>query len=532
MFAGAQMATGLTIPVRRHGGTALLQAGMAVIATGVFAALVYRYDMPLVLAVAFAVAGLIAMLLRPELATLAAVFLLYSNIPPVLLKLYGVPQIVAGSFILLLGLPLIHFLVFQRREVRMDGVFRWMIVLLCSMLLSSLFAKDAGFATQHVQTYLFEGMLLYWLIINTVRDLPTFRRVVWVALAAGTMLGSMSIYQSFTGDFGNQFGGLAERNLEAELENAAREEPRIRGDRVRNVMRADGPQLGKNRYAQVMLVLVPFAWLQLRNARSRRARVCAVAMGSVILTGGVGLTYSRGAYLAALVMIGVATFVVHWVRPAQLAAGAICGLLALPVVAPLAVQRMTTLAAVTDLDDPSEADGSLRGRATEMLAALNVLLDHPLLGVGPGQYKSFYSVEYHQKVGVKLRDIQTQRRAHMLYFEIGAEGGVIGLAVFMVIPLLLLRGLARARRYWETRHLEYANVAAACFLSIVGFLVTALFLSHAFARFYWFLMALAGTTLLLLSGEAKRLADTESGGRRVERPRWPVRVGPATERVR
>jgi putative inorganic carbon (hco3(-)) transporter len=481
----------------------LRSAGLLVGATALFAALVYTFDTSLALAAAVALVGALMLMLHPEAATLIVVFLLYSNIPSVLLKLYGLPEAVAGSFILLLGLPLVHFLVFRRQRARTDLIFTCMIVLLCTMMISSLIAKDKSLAGARIEKYVFEGMLLYWLVLNTVRDLTTLRRVIWATLLAGSMLGTMSIYQSVTGDFSNQFGGLAERNLDGELEDAAREEPVIREAKVRNVMRADGPQLGKNRYAQVMLVLVPLAWLQLRNARSRRGRLAALAMGGIILIGGVGLTYSRGAYLAGVVMIGFATFVARWIKPSQLAVGALCGMLALPIVAPLAVKRVTTLTAVTELDNPAEADGSLRGRATEMLAALNVLLDHPVLGVGPGQYMPFYSIDYHQRSGIKFRDIQVQRRAHMLYFELGAEGGIVGLTAFLVIPFILLRELGRARRYWEHRRPDYANFAGACCIGIIGFLATSVFLSYAFYRFYWFLIALSGTTLFLLRTSAE-----------------------------
>jgi putative inorganic carbon (HCO3(-)) transporter len=519
--------TGLTTRVPRNGVAPLMQAWMGVLAMGVIAALVYKYDTRLALAAAVAVGSFVAMLIRPELATLVVVFLLYSNIPAVLDKVHGVPEVLAGSFILLLLVPLAHFVVLQHQRLRVDAVFMWMIALLCAMLLSSFVAKDIGIAMGRVQKYVAEGMLVYWLILNTVRDPATLRRVVWAVLAAGTMLGSMSIYQSATGDFTNQFGGLAARNLRQERENAELEEPVVREEMDRSVIRAQGPQLEKNRYAQVMLVLAPLAWMQFRNARGRRGRICAIVMGGLILIGGVGLTYSRGAYVALTLMAVTATFVVRWIRPAQLAALALSGLLVLPIVAPLTFGRLTTLTAVTDLDDPSAADGSLRGRATEMLAGFNALLDHPVLGVGPGQYAPFYSVEYQQQ-SVQFRDLEIPRRAHILYFEIGAEGGVIGLTCFLAIPLLLLRELGRERRYWVERRLDYANLASACLIGISGFLVTALFLSHAFERFYWFLIALSGTTLFLLRAESPLRERAAAGAQSIAQAKQGFRQ-PAME---
>ena len=506
------MDAGLTTATRWTVAPAVRSLALVPLGILLLAALVQRYELALVLAVPFAGLAFVGLLLRPELATVIAVFLLYSNIPSVLLRLYGVPEVVAGSFILLLCLPLLRYLVFERQRARGDAVFLWMMALLCTMILSSLMAQDKRIAFERIEKYVLEGLLLYWLILNTVRSGEALRRVVWAALAAGAMLGSMSIYQSATGDFATQFGGLAERRVERKDEAAVEEEPAVTELKVTAAMRADGPQLGKNRYAQVMLVLLPLAWMQFRNARSRSHRLLAIAAGSLILVGGVALTYSRGAYLAVAAMIAAATWVTHWLRPSRLALAALCGLLMLPVVAPITTQRLVSLGGLTDLSDPSEADGSLRGRATEMLSAFNVMLDYPLLGVGPGQYTPFYSVKYHQRIRTKFRDIQVQRRAHTLYFEMGAEGGVVGLAVFLVIPLLLLRDLNRERRYWARRRPELATMAGAPFIAIIGFLASAVFLSHAYYRFYWFLIAIAGATLFLL--REARAAEQASKARR------------------
>jgi putative inorganic carbon (hco3(-)) transporter len=472
-----------------------------IIAVTLLTIMVQRHDATLVLAVLVAIVVLGVMLASPSLATLLVVFLLYSNVPSVLVQVYQVPDIVAGTFILLLGIPIIHTLIFRRQAARFDAVFGWMLLLLGIMLLSSLGAVDKSLALGRVQKYVVEGLLLYWLLINAVRTPGEFRRVVWAVLAAAAMLGSMSIYQSVTGNFTFQFGGFAERSLQFEDPTEVGEAV-LREAKVRNAMRADGPQLGKNRYAQVMLVLLPLAVMQFRSSRSRRQRSFVLTFGVIILIGGVGLTYSRGAYLAVAAMVVSAAYLTTWLRPSRLAVLALASFIILPVVAPLAMQRMSTLSALTSLSNPAEADGSLRGRATEMLAALNVFLDHPVVGVGPGQYSRFYSVEYSQRPGIKFRDIQVQRRGHMLYFEMGAELGLLGLATFMVIPLLLLSRLRRQARFWKDRNATYADMAMALMLSLVGFLVTALFLSHAFYRFYWFLIALAGIVLLLLRREA------------------------------
>jgi len=51
---------------------------------------------------------------------------------------------------------------------------------------------------------------------------------------------------------------------------------------------------------------------------------------------------------------------------------------------------------------------------------------------------------------------------------------------------------------------EYADLATALLLSMVGYFTTAMFLHLSYERYYWFLLALAGTTAYLLNAEWHR----------------------------
>lgn len=495
---GAPMTGGLALPQStapaRPGAKSPAAAAILLLAGfGAVAILAAWFDiLPLIMAL-IGLAAVIVMIIRPELATFAVVFLLYSNIPAVAFKLYSLPQVIAGSFILLLGLPLLHEVVGGRQPLRAGGAFRLMVAFLAVMLAASVWANDSGLALESVVKFATEGLLLYWLLINTLRSADAVRQAMVAALAAGVLLAGLTIYQSVTGSYEQDFGGLAERQLAYEYK---REAAALRGEvyHYHRSDRAGGPQLGPNRYGQVMIVLLPLAVFLYRRGPTRRARLMAAGAGGVILVGGVLLTYSR-ATLLALALLLVAAALVKWLRPRTLCAVGVCALLLMPVAAPGLYQRLSTLQAVTDLDEPSEADGSLRGRATEMLAALLVFLDHPFLGVGPGQYLPFYSVEYQQISDIQFRELDRSRRAHTLYFEMAAELGLLGLVIFLSIPLLLMRELWRVRRLSAAHRPDVADLATALCLSLFVFLVTAVFLSHAFERYYWFLIALAAAAL-------------------------------------
>jgi O-antigen ligase len=157
-------------------------------------------------------------------------------------------------------------------------------------------------------------------------------------------------------------------------------------------------------------------------------------------------------------------------------------------VAPGYLERMDSIRGVSDMD--SVNDAAMRGRMTEMLAAWNVLLDHPLVGVGPGQYTPFYSVDYMDDPGVAYRQIDKERRAHSLYFELGAETGLLGLGLFLALTASVFGRLQRVRRNAD-RDSESRDLAAGLLLGMVAYLGTSFFLSLAFMRYWWLLLALA-----------------------------------------
>ena len=472
----------------------------AVLAFPLLVLLLGRYDAPTILAIALLVAALVPLLVWPELATLAVLFLFYTNLPTLATQLHGVPKFAAASFILLLALPLTHYVFFRREPLRADPVFLLMLGYLGGLLLSALFARDASIAAGRIQTFVLEGLILYWLIVNVIRRWAGLRRVIWTLLAAGALLGGLSLYQAVSGSYQQSFGGLAQREMRFEMGRG--DQSGIVEFRVSN--RAGGP-LGDgdpNRYAQIMLVLLPLAMFQLRSAGSRRARMCAAGLGILILSG-ILLSYSRGAFVTLTGLLLAATFV-RWMKPGHLLSSFLVAGILVALVAPTYYERIASVGAAASLvqdGNTAEADGSIRGRATEMLAALNVFIDHPVVGVGPGQYTPFYSMEYQQDSDIKFRDLRRNRRAHILYFELAAETGIIGLALFFSIVAVLLRELWRSRRFWASERPEFSDLATAFFLSICAYLGTAVFLHLSYERYYWLLIALAAAALQVLRSE-------------------------------
>jgi len=156
---------------------------------------------------------------------------------------------------------------------------------------------------------------------------------------------------------------------------------------------------------------------------------------------------------------------------------------------------------------PQTNVGSFNGRLFQFRAAIREMLDHPLLGVGPGHSyaKSRYTTGLDWLVGTQVtRDqplipVYHLRRStilhhHNLYFEIGAGIGMLGLAAFAWFLVELLRlGLNTRRRMQGTdRHL-LTGCLVAIFASAAWGLLDAMRVSPPFFTFpTW---ALAGLVL-------------------------------------
>ena len=423
--------------------------------------------------------------LVPEIATFAFVLAIYSNAPVIVANSYGVPEYLAAASIGMLGFPLVRQIT-RREPFVVTSALLPMIVYVGVVFLS---ASAAGFdAGERVGIVLTEGLLLFLLMSNAVRSLESLRRVIWALLIAGALMSIVTIHQAVTGNYDSNYGGFAtvERGFEVDVAGQAfRQE------------RAAGPVGEKNRFAQVLLVLVPLGIGRIKDAKGLRRRLLAAgATGSILIA--IVLTYSRGGAIAVAAIV-LAAVLLHFVRWRTLLAVALITVAASILLAPTFVGRVLSIGNAAELfsDSGDEAEGAIVGRATSNLAAFNVLLDHPIIGVGPGLYGPYYSVEYANRLG--LRHFDEPRRAHNLFLEVGAETGVLGLAVFIAILFAITVPLWRLRREWATLNQEHANLATALLLALIGYVTAGLFLHLAYERYLWIIVALAASAAWILT---------------------------------
>jgi hypothetical protein len=71
----------------------------------------------------------------------------------------------------------------------------------------------------------------------------------------------------------------------------------------------------------------------------------------------------------------------------------------------------------------------------------------------------------------------------------------------MAILLVTLHQLLRLRKYWMHRRPDLSNMAASFLLSVLAYMASAVFLHLSFARYFWFLIALANVAVYIIQLE-------------------------------
>ena len=453
-------------------------------------------------AIAIAIFFLLSLLLfkRPNLAVVFVAFVIYTNSAVVLTKFHGIPTTIGYALPLLLVFTFLWQVIVNKQKVIIDIVLMLMLIFLSITLLGTAFSRDITSAMPGLINYCVEGLAIYFLLTNTIRTPKLLRQVVWAILIGGALIGALALYQQTTKTFNNSYGGFAQADgvgfTTSENLQGTVTQPRVSGS------------IGeKNRYAQIMLMLFPLGLFLAWGEKNRNLRLLAFVLTGFVLIGGT-LAFSRGAMVATVLLIIIMTFM-RYIKVRELAI-VMLGLVLLVIAFPQMSQRFSTLGAVFSSSQEGgirSADGAIVGRATEMLVALYVFLDHPVVGVGPGMVDIEMPI-YSKIIG--LRTILTTRQPHSLYLGVAAEYGATGLITLLIIFGIVLYRLAMARKYWlELGNTIMANLCTGFFLAVISYMATGLFLHFAYIRYFWLMIALAAIASSFRKQDLETETETE-----------------------
>lgn len=327
-----------------------------------------------------------------------------------------------------------------------------------------------------------KSLAILLLVVGLARSWRSLRWTLAALTGSATIFSLLTFIQLALGNAAYDFGGLARA-----------EEATVWGSE--SGVRVGGPLGDPNFFAQILLLTIPPAILLGLASRSRAASRLWLGAAAVVAAATV-MTYSRGAVLAGgLVVLLIAAFSGlrwrHFAIPAV--AAVLAGMLLLPGSA--LGRRLATLR--PGLSGVELPDSSFEKRQLLARAGLRMFADHPLLGVGAGNFEARYRWYADQagSTAPQYDDPGARQFPHSLYVQTAAEIGLSGLVLLIAILGLPVGRLLSLRRHAVDP--ERRAILAGLAIAIVGYATTSLFLHADFQRYLWLLLGLAAAAARL-----------------------------------
>jgi O-antigen ligase len=191
--------------------------------------------------------------------------------------------------------------------------------------------------------------------------------------------------------------------------------------------------------------------------------------------------------------MGVSLFLLFVRRPPKFNTVLLFVLLMLPVTQLLPGGYLDRLSTLVDLipglsETSVKEEYSFRGRSSAQIAGWMMFRDHPITGVGLGNFPAHYQ-EYSRQLGID--GSRWEQAPHNLYLEILTERGLIGLSAFAVLLWFLFRGMQTAREtFLSMGMINEAGLIQAFSIGLIAYLIAATFLQASYPRYFWLMVGI------------------------------------------
>lgn len=341
------------------------------------------------------------------------------------------------------------------RATRFDG---WIALLLAAALLSLVPTEYLKLSLRLLRTLLLEPLLFYYLVVSLCPNLRALRPLAAGFVGAAAVVAALAIGQVL----------LNTQTVETE-----------------GVRRALGPFPSPNHLGLYLERALPFAVAGVVWARRWRG-VCLALSGLLALA--LALTFSVGAWLgAATSLLVIAMLAGRRALVALTLAGGGLAILALVVLARLGVERVIGQATLGGTTASS--------RRLIWTAALAMLRDHPILGIGLDNFLYRYQLQYmHREAWAEPGISHPHNWLLQFWLELGVPGviAVVGLlATFFWCSVRLLRsgasdpGSASPRAYCSRAPLVVGALASVAGWLVHGAVDNSYFLADQAYLFWW-----------------------------------------------
>ena len=262
-----------------------------------------------------------------------------------------------------------------------------------------------------------------------------------------------------------------------------------------------GPSSDPNYEALSLVVTLPLAiWLTRYETRPLWkwvGRIC-----SPILAFAVFLSQSRGGLLALTVMAVLAWW--NSDHKKRLLAVFFFAAIAMFSVAPgQMLKRIEQIQVQGEAETGAEI--STRARVELAKAGVSMMEDHPIFGIGLGQFKSY---EFHYNpILIELEP--DPKIAHDTYVQLGAEGGIPTLLLYLAIFAVTLSICRRSQKLPGVPE-DISALALSFQIGIIGVMVAEFFLTAQYIKEVWVLISLAPNLYAISLQAAAATATTVS----------------------
>lgn len=418
---------------------------------------------------------IVAMVSEPNIGLVGFIFVTYAQVSQVGISQYGLPSLaqpLAGALFLLI---LVRVFLYREQPRGWMRAAPFIAAFVIIWLVSFAHAEDYTTASTAFVNFVKDALGAV-IIVALIQSPRSFRVAIWSLILTALFLGTITTYQGLTHAYATNLWGFGMMTSQTAATGTN--------------IRLSGPYANPNAYAQIMLVVVPLALDRLWHERASLPRLVA-GLALVVSAVSVVYTYSRNGFVSMVFAIGILFVqrrpnIFPWIITLFLAIGLV------QFLPTTFTQRISTLVQFVSGSD-TLTDPSFRGRVSENLSAWRMFQDHPVLGVGLGNYKVNYQ-NYSRAIGLDPR--RDSRTPANLYLEWLSEEGLVGTALLMLVLGIIARNLYNAVTQFSLARLQTeAFMAMALLAGFAGYMFAAINKNSAYSNVFWLIIGimLAGT---------------------------------------
>jgi O-antigen ligase len=307
-------------------------------------------------------------------------------------------------------------------------------------------------------------------------------------------------------------------------------------DQLGRLALRDGSYLDPNYYALALVVVIPFFWRMAASAESVVGKALAwLCLVPLLVT--LARTGSRGAMLGFAVMLLVLFFISSIQTKVVLVLGSAIGLFLVLALMPDYIRNryLTFFDVDSKIEQQVESTGNLEldrlradassaeGRKRLLLTSIALTFEHPLVGVGPGNFPTAV-YDASKAAGHPHNEWLV---THNSYTQMSSETGLVGFIIFVALITSSFKNCAfvfgRSKPEGITPDMDAFNSAKYLLLSLAGLSVCIFFLAIGYE---FTIYVIAGLTVSVRRAFQERTAASAEAAEALEEPQNAVAPTP------